>query len=237
MSRLPGMKMVKKWISATIEAMIGSLLYLTASRSEIAHSVGVCARYHAAPKEHHLNLVKRIIKYIQGTLNHGLLYTFDTNSSFVGYYDVDYAGNIVDRKSTSGGCFFLENNLVSWFSRKQNYVSLSTAEVEYIVVGSGCTQLLWMKQMLEEYGVNPGFMTLYCDNMSSISISKNPVQHSRIKHIDIRHYFIREVVEDKIIKLEHVSTEKQVADIFTKGLDVNQFEYLRTTLGLCVTDK
>ncbi|GAA0154501.1 hypothetical protein LIER_12460 [Lithospermum erythrorhizon] len=91
--------------------------------------------------------------------------------------------------------------------------------------------------MLEEYGVNPGMRTLYCDNMSAISISKNLVQHSRTKHIKIRHHFIRELVEDKIIRLEHVNTEKQVADIFTKRLDVNQFEYLRTTLGLCVMDK
>ncbi|GAA0174824.1 hypothetical protein LIER_28134 [Lithospermum erythrorhizon] len=91
--------------------------------------------------------------------------------------------------------------------------------------------------MLEEYGVNPGVMTLYCDNMSVISISKNPVQHSWTKHIDIRHHFIRDLVEEKVVKLENVSTDKQVADIFTKGLDVNQFEYLRTTLGLCVVNK
>ncbi|GAA0160085.1 transmembrane signal receptor [Lithospermum erythrorhizon] len=99
-------------------SMIGSLLYLTASRPDIAHSVGVCARFQAAPKESHLNLVKRIIKYVQGTINHGLLYTFDTNCSLVGYCDADWAGNAEDRKSTSGGCFFLGNNLVSWFSRK-----------------------------------------------------------------------------------------------------------------------
>jgi hypothetical protein len=214
-------------------SMIGSLLYLTASHPDIAHAVGVCARYQANPKESHLNLVKRILKYIHGTYDQGLLYTFDTNSSLVGYCDADWAGNVEDRKSTSGGCFFVGNNLVSWFSKKQNSVSLSTAEAEYIAAGSSSTQLLWMKQMLEEYGVNPGVMTLYCDNLSAISISKNPVQHSRTKHIDIRHHFIRELVEDGIINLEHVSSEKQLADIFTKGLDVNQFEYLRNSLGLC----
>ena len=91
--------------------------------------------------------------------------------------------------------------------------------------------------MLEEYSVNPGVMTLYCDNMSAISMSKNPVQHSRTKHIDIRHHFIRELVEDKVVKLVHVSTDKQMADIFTKGLDAVQFENLRTALGLCVLDQ
>ncbi|GAA0149902.1 transmembrane signal receptor [Lithospermum erythrorhizon] len=218
-------------------SMIGSLLYLTASRPDISHSVGICARFQADPKEIHLNLVKRIIKYVHGTLNYGLLYSFDTNKALVGYSDADWAGNTEDRKSTSGGCFFLENNLVSWFSRKQNSVSLSTAEAEYIAAGSACTQLLWMKQMLEEYGVNPGVMTLYCDNKSAICISKNPVQHSRIKHIDIRHHFIRELVENKQVHLEHVVTEKQLVDIFTKGLDVNQFENLRLALGLCTIDK
>jgi hypothetical protein len=113
-------------------------------------------------------------------------------------------------------------------------VSLSTAQAEYIAAGSSCTQLMWIKQMLEEYEVRQDVMTLFCDNMSAINISKNPVQHSRTKHIDIRHHFIRELVEDKIISLEHVATEKQLADIFTKALDANQFERLRGELGICI---
>ncbi|CAM8894044.1 unnamed protein product [Rhodiola kirilowii] len=217
-------------------SMIGSLLYLTASRPDIAHEVGVCARYQANPNESHLMNVKRIIRYVCGTADYGLWYTKDTNSCLVGYCDVDWTGNAEDRKSKSGGCFFLGNNLVSWFSKKQNSISLSTAEAEYIAAGSSCTQMLWMKQMLKEYGVKQDVMTLYCDNMSAINISKNPVQHSRTKHIDIRHHFIRELVEKKIITLTHVSTEKQLADIFTKALDNLQFETLRSSLGLCVID-
>ena len=126
------------------------------------------------------------------------------------------------------------NNLISWFSKKQNCVSLSTAEAEYIEAGNSCSQLVWMKQMLSEYNVTQEVMTLYCDNLSAINISKNPIQHSRTKHIDIRHHFIRELVEEKIITLEHVTTEKQLADIFTKALDANQFECLRGKLGICV---
>ena len=125
------------------------------------------------------------------------------------------------------------NNLVSWFSKKQNCVSLSTAEVEYIAAGSSCSQMIWMKQMLTEYNVTQDVMTLYCDNLSTINISKNPIQHSRTKHIDIRHHFIRDLVEEKTIKLEHVATELQLADIFTKALDANQFENLRGKLGIC----
>ncbi|CAM9000216.1 unnamed protein product [Rhodiola kirilowii] len=134
-------------------SMIGSLLYLIASRPDIAYAVRVCARYQADPKESHLLQVKRIIKYVYGTVEFGIWYTKDTNSHLVGYCDADWAGNAEDRKSTSGGCFFLGNNLVSWFSKKQKSISLSTAEVEYIAAGSSCTQLLWMKQMLSEYGV------------------------------------------------------------------------------------
>ena len=125
------------------------------------------------------------------------------------------------------------SNLVSWFSKKQNCVSLSTAEAEYIAAGSSCSQMIWMKQMLTEYNVTQDVMTLYCDNLSTINISKNPIQHSRTKHIDIRHHFIRDLVEEKTIKLEHVATELQLADIFTKALDANQFENLRGKLGIC----
>ncbi|CAM8917439.1 unnamed protein product [Rhodiola kirilowii] len=176
-------------------SMIGSLLYLTATRPDIAYAVGVCARYQADPKESHLLQVKRIINYVCGTVDFGIWYTKDTNPHLVGFYNADWVRNAEDQKSTYGGCFFLGNNLVSWFSKKQNSISLSTAEAEYIAVESCCTQLLWMKQMLSEYGVEQKEMTLYCDNMSAISISKNPVQQSRTKHIDIIHHFIRELVE------------------------------------------
>ncbi|CAM8963218.1 unnamed protein product [Rhodiola kirilowii] len=126
-------------------SMIGSLLYLTTSRPDIDHAVGVCARYQANPKESHPMNVKRTIKYVCGTADYELWYTKDTNSCLVGYCDADWAGNAEDHKSTSGGCFFLGNNLVSWFSKKQNNISLSTVEAEYIAAGSSCIQMLWMK--------------------------------------------------------------------------------------------
>jgi hypothetical protein len=215
-------------------SMIGSLLYLTASRPDIAFAVGVCARYQANPKTSHLLQVKRIIKYVSGTCNHGMLYSYNANHTLIGYCDADWAGSADDRKSTPGGCFFFGENLISWFSKKQNCVSLSTAEAEYIAAGSGCSQLLWMKQMLTEYNVEQDVMTLFCDNISAINISKNPVQHSRTKHIDIRHHFIRELVEKKVVTLEHIATEDQLADIFTKPLDAVRFERLRSALGVCI---
>jgi hypothetical protein len=113
-------------------------------------------------------------------------------------------------------------------------VALSTAEAEYIAAASSCSQLVWMKQMLKVYNVEHDALTLYCDNLKAINISKNPIQHSRTKHIDIRHHFIRDLVEENIVTLEHVTTEEQIADIFTKALDAKQFEKLRGKLGICL---
>ena len=124
------------------------------------------------------------------------------------------------------------NNLISWFCKKQNCVSLSTTEAEHIAAGSSCSQLVWMKQMLMEYNVEQDVLTLYCDNLSAINISKNPIQHSRTKHIDIRHHFITDLVEEKVMTLEYVDTEEQLADIFTEALDAKQFEKLRGKLGI-----
>lgn len=118
-------------------------------------------------------------------------------------------------------------------SKKQNSVSLSTTEAKYIVVGSCCTQLLSIKQMLSDYGIRLGTMIVFFDNTSVMNISKNPIFPSRTKHIDIRHHFIHELVEDKFISLEYVSTKGQRASILTKPLDVSRFESLRSSMGLC----
>ncbi|KAL0556369.1 hypothetical protein IC582_004882 [Cucumis melo] len=138
-------------------SMIVILLYLTASRPDIAYVVGIYAQFQSDPRVSHLATVKRIIKYVHGTSEFEVLYSYATNSILVGYCDVDWAGCSDDKKSTSGGCFFLGNNLISWFSKKKNCVSLSTAEAGYIAAGSGCTQLIWMKQMLQEYSIQTGY--------------------------------------------------------------------------------
>ncbi|KAG9439560.1 hypothetical protein H6P81_019725 [Aristolochia fimbriata] len=162
-------------------SMIGSLLYLTASRPDLCYSVGLCARFQSAPKESHVKTVKRIIRYVKNTVNLGVWYAVNTSNVLAGYSDADWAGDTDDRKNTSGGCFYLGTNLVSWYNKKQNSISLSTTEAEYIAAGSCCAQLLWMKQMLADYGIPNGVLTVYYDNTSAINISKNPVQHSRMK--------------------------------------------------------
>ena len=141
-------------VSPTLyRSIIGSLLYLTTSRPDIAVSVAVYARYQANPKESHLTAVKRIIWYINGTSDYGLWYSKDSNSCLAGYSDADWAGSVDDGKSTLKGCFYLGNNFVSWMSKKKNSVSLSIAEAEYIAARSCCTQLLWMKKLLHDYGI------------------------------------------------------------------------------------
>ena len=144
----------------------------------------------------------------------------------------DYASDKVDRKCTSGTCHFLGRSLVCWSSKKQNCVSLSTAESEYIAARSCCAQLLWMKQTLKDYGIHLKQVPLYCDNESAIKIANNPVQHSKTKHIEIRHHFLRDHVVKEDIDIIHVNTEEQLADIFTKPLDEKRFCKLRCELNI-----
>jgi hypothetical protein len=214
--------------------MLGGLLYLTASRPNITLSVGICTRYQFDPKESHLTAVKRIIRDVTSTVNLGIWYPHETSVQLVGYSDADWAGNLDDRKSISGGYFYIGNCLVSWFSKKQSSISLSTAEAEYIAAGNACTQLVWMKRMLSEYEIKQDSMLLYCDNFSIINISKNPIQRSRTKHIDIRFHYILELIEEKGISLEYIPTENQRADIFTKPLDKCRFNKIKFDLGMCI---
>ena len=222
----------KEFDQKVYRSMIGSLLYLCASRPDIMLSVCMCARFQAAPKESHHLAVKRILRYLAYTPTLGLWYPKGSRFDLVGFSDADYAGDKVDRKSTSGTCHFLGRSLVCWSSKKQNCVSLSTAESEYIAAGSCCAQLLWMKQTLKDYGIHLKQVPLYCDNESAIKIANNPVQHSKTKHIEIRHHFLRDHVVKEDIDIIHVNTEEQLADIFTKPLDEKRFCKLRCELNI-----
>ncbi|SPT19257.1 unnamed protein product [Triticum aestivum] len=208
----------KEFDQKVYRSMIGSLLYLCASRPDIMLSVCMCARFQAAPKESHHLAVKRILRYLAYTPTLGLWYPKGSEFDLVGFSDADYAGDKVDRKSTSWTCHFLGRSLVCWSSKKQNCVSLSTAESEYIAAGSCCAQLLWMKKTLKDCVIHLKHVPLYCDNESSIKIAHNPVHHSKTKHIQIRHHFLRDHVMKEDIDIIHVNTEEQLADIFTKAL-------------------
>lgn len=150
--------------------------------------------------------------------------------SIRGFSDSDFAGCRLDRKSTSGTCHFLGTSLVSWSSRKQSSVAQSTAEAEYVAAASCCSQILWMVSTLKDFGLTFASVPLFCDNTSAINIAKNPVRHSRTKHIDIRYHFLRDHVEKGDIVLHFVDSEAQLADILTKPLDPTRFATLRSEL-------
>ncbi|GJR54103.1 hypothetical protein Tco_1404624 [Tanacetum coccineum] len=186
--------------------MVGSLMYLSASRPDIVFVVCMCARYQAKPIEKHLHSIKRIFRYLKGSIHMGLC--------------------------TSGSTQFLGDKLVSRSSKKQKSTAISTTEAEYIALSGCCAQILWMHSQLSDYGFTFNKIPLYCDNQSTIVLCCNNVQHSRSKHIDIRHHFIKEQVENRVVEVYFVETKYQLADIFTKALPRERFELILPLLGM-----
>lgn len=213
--------------------MIGSLLYITTSCLEIMHAIGMVGRHQATPKQSHLQAVKRIFRYLKETMTYGLWYPRNQNLQLTAYSDADWANCVDDRKSTSGGAFFLGDSLVVWLSKKKGSISLSTIEVEYIAAATYCTQVLWMIQTLADLEVKyTAPISIHYDNNSAISVSKNPVFHSKNKNIPIKYHFLREQVTNKIVQVNCIPTTEQIAGIFTKPLAKTPFEYLRQKLGV-----
>ncbi|GJT18960.1 ribonuclease H-like domain-containing protein [Tanacetum coccineum] len=213
-------------------SMIGSLMYLTASRPDIMFAVCACARFQVSPKTSHLLAVKRIFRYLKGKPSLGLWYSKDSPLELVAYTDSDYAGATLDRKSTTGGCQFLGNRLISWQCKKQTVVATSTTEAEYVAAASCCRQVLWIQNQLLDYGYNFMNTVIYIDNTSTICIIENPVQHSKTKHIEIRHHFIRDCNAKKLIQMAKIDTQLNVADLLTKGFDAGRFQYLVSSIGM-----
>ncbi|GJU35703.1 putative ribonuclease H-like domain-containing protein [Tanacetum coccineum] len=174
--------------------MIGTLLYLTASRPDLQFAICMCARYQARPTEKHLNAVKRIFRYLKGTVHRGLWYPKDSSFALTAFADADHAGCQDTRRSTSGSIQLLGDRLVSWSSKRQKSAAISSTEAEYIALSGCCAQVLWMRSQLTDYGFGFNKIPMYCDNKSAIALCCNNVQHSRSKHIDIRFHFIKEHV-------------------------------------------
>eukprot|EP00253_Pinus_taeda_P001579 PITA_01579 len=175
----------------------------------------------------------RILRYLKGTLDFGLWYPKSSTLTVTAYTNAYWAKSVDDRKSTSGNALFLGDCLVSWLSKKQTSISLSPVEAEYIAAANCCTQILWMKEALKDVNIGTNHpITIYCDNTSVISLSKNPVMHSKTKHIPIKYHFIREQVTEQNIILEYINTREQIADIFTKPLPREAFQHLRQKMGV-----
>ncbi|GKB81485.1 hypothetical protein Tco_0948380 [Tanacetum coccineum] len=216
--------------------MIGSLMYLTASRPDIMFAVCAYARFQVTSKASHLNAVKRIFRYLKHQLKICLWYPRDSPFEFEAYSDSDYGGASLDRKSTTGGCQFLGRRLISWQCKKQTIVANSTTKAEYVAAANCCGQVLWIQNQMMDYGFNFMNTKIHIDNESTISVIKNPVAHSRTKHIEIRFHFIRDCYEKRLIEVIKIHTDSNVADLLTKGFDVTRFNFLVVSIGMISMD-
>ena len=211
------------------QSAIGSLLYLSGgTRPDITFSVSNLAKFSAKPYKQHWTAIKHVMRYLKGTINFGILYTKQESEDFVAYSDADWAGDLDDCKSTSGYLFKISGGAVSWRSKKQSSVALSTAEAEYIALASTAQEAVWLRQLTTELGNGSAeATTIFEDNQAAISMSKNPQFHGRAKHISIKYHFVHEQVSDGTVRLKYCRTQDMVADILTKGLHRNQFTKLR----------
>ncbi|GJX11270.1 retrovirus-related pol polyprotein from transposon TNT 1-94 [Tanacetum coccineum] len=192
----------------------------------------------ARPTKKHLHAVKRIFRYLKGTVNRGLWYPKDSSIALTAFADADHAGCQDTRRSTSGSMQFLGDRLVSWSSKRQKSAAISSTEAEYIALSGCCAQVLWMRSQLTDYGFGFNKILMYCDNKSAIALCCNNVQHSRSKHIDIRFHFIKEHVENGVIELYFINTEYQLADILTKAFGRERIEFLINKMGMrCFTSE
>ena len=220
--------------TVTYQSIVGSLLYAAiTTRPDIAQAVGVVSKFCANPTQSHLTAAKRILRYLKGTAYLGLSYKKCADGNLIGYSDADWAGDVDDRHSTSGNVFLLAKGAVSWLSKKQATVALSTAEAEYVALSAATQEAIWLRRLLTDVGESlEDPIVINEDNQGAIAMAKNPVGHARTKHIDIRYHFVREGVQNGAIILKYVATGEMIADILTKPLPKHPFEKLVMDLGM-----
>jgi hypothetical protein len=213
--------------------IVGCLMYLLATRPDLAYSMCLVARYMERPTEMHLSTVKRILRYLKGTVNYEVIYKKEEKVRLIGWSYSNYVGDTDDWKSTSRYVFMIGNGAISWSSKKQPIVTLSTIEAEYVATTSCYCQGVWLRMILSHLCEDQREATVvYCDNNSSIKLSKNPVMHGRSKHIDVRFHFLRDLTKDGITELKHCNSQDQLADIMIKPLKLEAFCKLRAKLGV-----
>ncbi|GJV45203.1 putative reverse transcriptase, RNA-dependent DNA polymerase [Tanacetum coccineum] len=213
-------------------SMIRLLMYLIASRPDIMFVVCACARFQVTPKASHLHVMKRIFRYLKGQPQLGLWYPKDSPFDLESYTDNDYAGASLDRKSTTRSCQFLGRRLISWQCKKKTIVANSTTEAEYVAAASCCGQVLCIQNQMLDYGYNFMNTKIFIDNESTICIVKNLVFYSKTKHIEIRHHFIRDSNEKKLIQMIKIHTNQNVAYLLMKAFDVSRFQYLIASIRM-----
>lgn len=214
-------------------SLAGALQYLTFTRPDISYAVQQVCLYMHDQREGHLKALRRVLRYVQGTKHLGLQLLRAQNMTLTAYTYADWAGCPTTRRSTSGFCLYLGNNLISWSAKRQATVSRSSAEAEYKGVANAVAEACWLRNLLLEMGRPLRQATLvYCDNVSAVYMSTNPVQHQRTKHIEIDIHFVREKVQMGEVRVMHIPASLQYADIFTKGLPTSLFTEFRSSLGV-----
>ncbi|CAN6690958.1 unnamed protein product [Malus baccata var. baccata] len=205
-------------------SLVGSLKYLTFTRPDIAYAVNSACQFMSSPTELHFAFVKRIIRYLQGTIQHGILYSSDTVLDLNAFSDSDWAADLNTRRSVTGYVVFLGNNHISWQSKRQNSVSKSSTEVEYKALAHTATDVAWVRNILKDIGVR--LFTppvIHYDNMTAIALNANPVFHYRIKHLDTDYHLVRERVQKGDLEVRYIPIDEQTPDILTKGLHIPAF--------------
>jgi hypothetical protein len=235
---ITGLKLSKvgegKLVNSTMyRSLVGNLMYLTATRPDLAYAISLVSRFMENPHSNHWEAAKRILRYVKGTLDSGIFYEANVVVNLMGYTDSDLAGSADDSKSTSGYVFNLGSGSISWSSKKQSIVALSTTEAEYIVASSAGCQIIWLRGILESLKHKQcGPTKLFCDNKSTISVIKDPVLHGRTKHIRMRFHFLRELVNEEVINVEYCKTDDQMANMFTKPVGGVCFKRDASRLGM-----
>ncbi|KAL9994189.1 putative RNA-directed DNA polymerase [Helianthus debilis subsp. tardiflorus] len=215
------------------QRLVGKLIYLSHTRPDIAYAVGVVSQFMHQPQVSHMEAVWRIVRYLKGTVGHGVLFQPNRHLEVQAYTDADWAGDKKDRRSTSGYFTLVGGNLVTWRSKKQKVVALSSAEAEFRGIARGLAEVLWIHKLLNEIGFTQNkTSTIVCDNKAAIQISENPVQHDRTKHVEVDRHFIKEKLESGVIKLSFVRSGDQLADILTKAVNGKIFHHCLSKLSI-----
>ncbi|KAM0017627.1 putative RNA-directed DNA polymerase [Helianthus debilis subsp. tardiflorus] len=214
-------------------SLVGGLIYLTHTRPDLVFSVSLLSRFMQRPSKLHFGAAKRIVRYVAGTSDFGIWYARGSPVQLVGYTDSDWASSIDDRKSVSANVFTLGSGVVTWSCKKQSTVALSSTEAEYVASSAATTQAIWLRRVLSDLGISQESPTnVFCDNLSAINLSRNPVMHGRSKHIEIKHHYVRDMVSQQQISLEYCGTNMQLADVLTKALAREKFIHFRRLLGV-----
>lgn len=218
---------------SSFRQLVGSLIYLTATRPDISYAVSYISRFMSAPKVEHWVAAKRVLRYVKGTPDFGILYSRSKDPRLVGFTDSDWADCVDDRKSTSRYVFSLGTGAVTWTSKKQQAIALSSTKAEYRGTVKAACEAIWLHRMLVDMQMSqPGATPLFCDNQGVLKLAKNPVFHEQTKHVELHCHFIRQHVEDGLVILQYIPTEDQTANILTKSLSPAKFLKFRGQLGV-----